>query len=604
LKTGGQLYRFVHNAVFGDHDTGGRLNCGDVAEGGAVMDNPDYLIVGGGSAGATLASRLSENPATRVLLIEAGPDTPPDGTPADIADIFPSSTLNPSYFWPNLVATRRPDGAAYPFPQARIMGGGSSIMGMWALRGVPSDFDAWVQAGAEGWGWSDVLKYYRRLENDLDRDRSQTKRAPYTIRRTPHDEWPAFAVAMERAANARGLSNIADINENPGEGFFPVPVSQSETTRSSSASAYLTREVRRRPNLAIMAETRVNLLRFEGLRACGAVVERAGEITTIDAREVILSAGSIHSPAMLLRSGIGPADELKQLGITPLIDRPGVGRNLQNHPYLHFALTLPPRSRLKGHLRRFAVAGLRLSSGIEGCPEADLIVYALGRVSPRSYGPDLTMIGAAVYAPFSRGRVTLNSADVNAAPDIAFSLLQDPRDPPRMVKAARFAEALLLDPGVAATYNDAFLLPPVMALNQFNKEGFAGAMLAGAAKAVLNAPAPLSRWALGRVLKPGRWFANGRNHSPLSDEDILSAAAPMGHVTSTCSIGRRDNPLAVVDATCRVYGIENLRVVDASIMPNVPSANTNLPTIMVAERAAELIASNALPSPRHPEVRA
>jgi choline dehydrogenase-like flavoprotein len=558
------------------------------------MDNPDYLIVGGGSAGATLASRLSDDPATRVLLIEAGADTPPDATPADIADTFPSSTLNPRYFWPGLTATRRPDGLAYPFPQARIMGGGSSIMGMWALRGVPSDFDAWVEAGADGWGWSDVLTYYRRLENDLDRDRSQAKQqAPYTIRRTPHEEWPAFAVAMERAANARGLRNIADINESPGEGFFPVPVSQSTTQRSSSASAYLTRAVRRRPNLAIMAETRVTRLRFDGPRACGVEIERGGERIEIDAREIIVSAGAIHSPTLLLRSGIGPAEELKALGIAPVMDRPGVGRNLQNHPYLHFALTLPQSTRLKAHLRHFAVAGLRLSSRIEGCPPADLIVYAIGRVSTRSFGPDLAMIGAAVYAPFSRGRVRLKSADVNVAPDIAFSLFEDPRDPQRMVKAARFAEALLVDPAVAATYNDAFLLPPVMALNQFNKEGVGGALLGAAAKAVLNAPAPLSRWALGQVLKPGRWLANRHRRSAIADEDILSAAAPMGHVTSTCSIGRRDNPLAVVDPSCRVYGVEGLRVVDASIMPRVPSANTNLPTIMVAERAADLIKANA-----------
>jgi 5-(hydroxymethyl)furfural/furfural oxidase len=558
------------------------------------MDNPDYLIVGGGSAGATLASRLSENPATRVLLIEAGPDTPPDATPTDIADTFPSSTLNTRYFWPGLTATRRADGVAYPFPQARIMGGGSSIMGMWALRGVPSDFDAWVAAGADGWGWSDVLKVYRRLENDLDRDRSQSRQqAPYTIRRTPHAEWPAFAVAMERAANERGLRNIADINEDPGEGFFPVPVSQSATERSSSASAYLTRAVRQRSNLAIMAETRVTHLRFDGLRACGVVAERGGESKHVDAREIIVSAGAIHSPALLLRSGIGPAEELKALGIAPVMDRPGVGRNLQNHPYLHFALTLPPPSRLKAQLRHFAVAGLRLSSGIDGCPPADLIVYAIGRVSARSFGPDLTMVGAAVYAPFSRGRVRLMSANANVAPHIAFSLLQDPRDPPRMVKAARFAETLLLDPAVAATYNDAFLLPPVMALNQFNKEGVTGALLGATAKVVLNAPPPLSRWALGHVLKPGRWFANRRRQSAIADEDILSAAAPMGHVTSTCSIGRRDNPLAVVDPSCRVYGVDGLRVVDASIMPSVPSANTNLPTIMVAERAAELMTSEA-----------
>ena len=135
------------------------------------MDNPDFLIVGAGSAGATLASLLSEDPATRVLLVEAGDDTPPDAIPADIADIFPSSYLNRGYLWPNLQAVRAAGEAPRPFPQARIMGGGSSVMGLWALRGLPSDFDAWVASGADGWGWNDVVRCYRRLEDDADRDR-------------------------------------------------------------------------------------------------------------------------------------------------------------------------------------------------------------------------------------------------------------------------------------------------------------------------------------------------------------------------------------------------------------------------------------------------
>jgi len=557
------------------------------------MFNPDYLIVGGGSAGAVLAARLSENPAIRVVLVEAGPDTPPGAVPADIADIFPSSSLNPNYFWPGLQARRKPGGPLYPFPQARIMGGGSSIMGMWALRGVPSDFDAWVEAGAEGWGPSDLLKHYRNLENDLDRDHSQSKPGPYTIRRVPHNEWPGFAVAMERAATARGLPLIADINESPGEGFFPMPVSQSESVRSSSASAYLTGEVRRRANLQIIAGCVVTAIRFDGVRACGATVIQGGATKYIDARDVILSAGAIHSPAMLIRSGIGPADQLSRLGIAPVAVRPGVGQRLQNHPYLNIALTLPARSRQNAQLRHFAIAGMRLSSRLENCPEADLLVFAISRVSGNAWGPGLAMIGASVYAPYSRGSVTLSSPDAAVEPDISFALLQDPRDPPRMLQAARFAESLLLDTEVAGTFTDAFLLPPVMALNQFNRPGLAGALLAQAAQLVLNAPPSVSRWTLNRILRPGRWIGNRRRRAALSDDEILSAIAPMGHVTSTCSIGRRDDPMAVVDKNCRVYGVENLRVVDASIMPSVPSANTNLTTIMIAERAAELIAAGA-----------
>jgi 5-(hydroxymethyl)furfural/furfural oxidase len=396
--------------------------------------------------------------------------------------------------------------------------------------------------------------------------------------------------AIERALLARGLPAVADVNEAPGDGVFPMPVAQDTQRRSTTARAYLGAEVRRRANLAIMTETRVLALVFDGRRACGAIVRRDGETRRITAREVILCAGAIHSPAMLLRAGIGPADVLRRHGIAPLVDRPGVGRALQNHPYLQYALTLPRGSRLAPHLRRFVLLGARLSSGLEGCPAGDLLVYAIARVSPRSFGVDLGMVGAALYTPFSRGEVGLASPDPDTPPRIDFALLQDPRDPPRLLAAARCAESLLVDPAVAATCHDAFLLPPVMALQQFNRPGLLGAALASAAKALLNAPAPVSRVVLDRAVAPGRWFAGRGRHAPLTDREILAAAAPMAHPTSTCAMGRSDDPATVVDPRCRVVGAEGLRVVDASIMPCVPSANTNLTTIMIAERAAELIA--------------
>jgi 5-(hydroxymethyl)furfural/furfural oxidase len=369
-----------------------------------------------------------------------------------------------------------------------------------------------------------------------------------------------------------------------------MPLGQDENdVRSTSAGRYLTQTVRKRSNLAIWPETRVVALRFDGSRACGALVERAGERRQIDAREVVLCAGAIHSPAMLLRAGIGPAEELKRNGIAPLVDRPGVGRNLQNHPYLHFAVTLPARSRLRPDLRRFALAGIRQSSGLEGGTEADLMVFMFARVSPRSFGPDMAMLGAALYAPYSRGSVTLRSPQPDVPPHVDFCLLDDPRDPPRMVKVARLVESLLLDPAVSGAYSDAFLLPPTMALNQFNQPGWRGTLLAAAAKAALNAPPAVSRALIGPVIRPGRWFASRSRRAPLGDRELLEAAVPMAHPCGTCAIGRPDDPMAVVDSACRVYGVEGLRVVDASVMPRIPSANTNLPTIMIGERAAHLI---------------
>jgi 5-(hydroxymethyl)furfural/furfural oxidase len=314
--------------------------------------------------------------------------------------------------------------------------------------------------------------HYRRLEDD--RDRTQAARGSYPIRRIPAAEWPAYVTRLQRAAAARGLRHIPDINENPVDGFFAMPVSQ-DTDRASSARCYLTAAVRRRGNLAIMARTRVTGLRCEDRSVRAVTIERAGRIEQLSAREVILCAGAVHSPAMLLRAGIGPAGELTHHGIALVVDRPGVGRNLQNHPYLHFALTLPRGWRLAGHLRCFAIAGIRHSSGLPGCPTGDLLMFMIGRVSPRSHGTDLAMVGAALYSPFSRGKVTLAHPDFDVPPRIDFRMLADPRDPPRLLEAARFAEGLLLDPAVAAAYSEAFLLPPVMSLHQFNRPGLPGA---------------------------------------------------------------------------------------------------------------------------------
>jgi choline dehydrogenase-like flavoprotein len=551
----------------------------------------DYLIIGGGTAGAVLAARLSESGRHRVVLVEAGIDTPPGSVPADIQDTFPSSTLNPEYFWPGLEATIVKGGKPRPFPQAKVMGGGSSIMGMFALRGVPSDFSRWAAAGADGWSWDEAVKFYRKIEDDPARPGRARGSSP--IRRMSEAEWPPFVAAMKDAAGSLGLPYIADINEAPGDGFFPMPVSRDSNTRSTSAGCYLTSTVRSRKNLTILANTRATRLMFSGRKAVAVEVERDGVLENLSARRVIVSAGAIHSPAILLRSGVGPASELERMGIKPILDLPGVGRNLQNHSYLFYALTLPRGKRLAQELRRFVIAGMRASSMVPDCPESDLLLFTLGRVSPRSFGTTVAMVGSALYSPFSKGSVTLVSSDLSANPRIDFRMLDDPRDAPRVVKGARLLETLLSDPGVKDCYNEAFLLPAAMAVNQFNRRGLAGAAMAVGAQVALNAPGPLRRMAVRRTLNVRQSLAERRGESQITDEEILASIAPMGHPVGTCAMGAPRDSQTVVDSGYRVSGLENVYVVDASVMPVIPSANTNLPTLMVAEHAADKLLATA-----------
>jgi choline dehydrogenase-like flavoprotein len=546
------------------------------------MENPDVLIIGGGTAGCVLAARLSETASLNVLLIEAGPDMPPDKLPADVADAFPRAYANPAYFWPQLKA-RTVSSEVRSYSQAKLLGGGSSVMGLWALRGLPNDYDGWAARGATGWAHADVEPFFRRLEREIG-DADEDASAPIPILRVPREKWPPFDRALAEAAARRGVPSLARF-EAGVEGVSAVPITSAGSVRACGANVYLTADVRRRPNLAIFTETDVKRLIFRDRQIAGAeILRRGGRTTRIESPHVIVTAGAIHSPALLMRSGIGPAVDLNPLGISVLADLP-VGQNLQNHVFAHLGAVIRPGARQDVAQRFYCMAGVRLSSRQVNAPDGDLFISFIARTSGRPHGNRIGMIGPSLYAPYSRGAVRLRGRQPHHPLDVDFRLLADPLDRERLLIAARFARDLLADETVRNTVLETFVLPANPPIRALNAAGISATVLNRLLATVIDSGGPLRRHALELGIGRGRLISDFRSDAQF-DECVLASATPMFHPVGTCAIG------SVVDSRLRVRGVAGLHVADASVMPVIPRANTNVPTLMVAEKAAVHIAQD------------
>jgi choline dehydrogenase len=508
----------------------------------------DDIVVGAGSSGVPLAARLSEDSARQVALVEAGPDySTPEHTPSDLLNGNSMSLVRHNWgFDADIVAGRE-----VKFPQGRVVGGSSAVGNTVCIRGMPGDYDEWAAAGNPAWSWEHILPYFCKLEDDLDFDGEFHGRGgPIPIRRFRSDELITVQQLFYDACLDAGFSPCEDHNHPESTGVGPMPSNRRDaTTRVSTATAYLP-PARARENLTIVPDTVVSRVLIESGRACGVELVSESTVHELRGRRVILAAGAVGSPAILMRSGIGPADDLRRLGIDVRSDLPGVGAGLTDQPRVGVFLT--PREGAENHGLPTSQIVMRTTSATAA--ERNDMYYAMVShfdlrhqfpgLRPFADGPRVFSVMAVVRRPHARGRVTVASTDPRKAPHIDLNYLDNEHDYRILAEGVRNCWTLAHSPKIRDRGERLVMLDE----SNIDSEDVM------------------------------------RDYIKISVESAYNAVG-------TARMGPSTDHSSVVDQRCAVHGLEGLYVADSSIMPSMVRGNTKLTVIMIGERVAAQLRS-------------